>query len=143
MSRRGSAYLVVGIAACALLVAGSMTILYGAWPILPFAGLEIVLLVFAVRHVQNSCDNREVIDVGERHVDVTRRHGDNLDSFRFVRAWTRIALRQTRLGNLPDRLEIGSHGKLIEIGSFLTDDERYSLANELAMQLGRKISHRN
>jgi uncharacterized membrane protein len=135
MDRRQARWLVISMAAASFAVAGSLALRYGAWPILPFAGLETALLAFVIWRVQARNENEELLVLGTSHLDLTRRHGRDIQSHRFNRHWVRVNLRKSRARNVPSRLEIGSHGKFVEIGSFLTDDERVSLANSLLARL--------
>jgi uncharacterized membrane protein len=135
MDRRQAAWVVMAIATASFAVAGSMSIAYGAWPILPFAGLEVAALAFVIWRVQASSENEDVLVFASAHVDVTRRHEGDVHSYRFNRHWVRVNLRNSIARNLPSRLEIGSHGKFVEIGSFLTDEERASLAEHLTARL--------
>lgn len=135
MGRRGACWLVLAVAGVSFAVAGTLALRYGAWPILPFAGLEVALLAFVIFRVQAVGHNQEVLVLGESFVDLTRRHGREIDSFRFNRHWVRVKLCKPRARNPHNRLEIGSHGKFVEIGSFLTDEERVSLAENLSARL--------
>ena len=119
-----------------LAIAAFLTIAYGAWPILPFAGLEVLVLSWAFWHVQRRAGDGEVLVVGDDYVDLTRRSGGYVESFRFPRHWVRVELERRRVRNFPTRLKIGSHGRFVEIGRFLTDDERSSLAGALRGRLG-------
>lgn len=126
---------VVAISLGTLAIAGFLTIAYGAWPILPFAGLEVLVLAWGFWHVQRRSGDSEVLVVGDEYVDVTRRSGGCVESFRFPRHWVRVELERRRARHFPTRLKIGSHGRFVEIGHFLTDDERSSLAGALRGQL--------
>ena len=143
MGRREAAWMVIGVACVTFLVAGGLAWRYGAWPILPFAGLEMALLAWVVARVQAQCDDHELLVVDDAHLDVTRRRGREVQSHRFSRHWVRVNLRQSRARNLPSRLEIGSHGKFVEIGACLTDGERASLADHLAARLAGAAPEKN
>ncbi len=143
MDRRQATGLVLGVAGATFLVAGALALRYGAWPILPFAGLEVALLAYVVYRVQADCNNHEVVVLDELHLDVTRRVGGEVQSHRFNRHWVRVNLRQSRARNLPSRLQVGSHGKFVEIGACLTNDERASLANHLAARLAGAAAEEN
>ena len=130
--------LVGSIAGGTLTVAGFLTLAYGAWPILPFAGLEILVLAWGFWKVQRRCGDGESLVVGDRFVDVTRTSGGYVESFRFPRAWARIELESHAARNFPTRLTIGSHGRFIEVGRCLTDDERVALAGTIRADLGQR-----
>jgi uncharacterized membrane protein len=105
--------------------------LLGAWPVLPFAGLEWLLLAVCMRWSLHRNAIQEVITLTdgillwEQGRERPERH------YQFHRAW--VALDWVRPDNrhYPKRLFLRSHGRKLEIGSFLTDSERETLALEL------------
>jgi uncharacterized membrane protein len=133
---REAALIVLAVGSGTFAVAGFLTVAYGAWPVLPFAGLEVLLLGWAFWRVQRRADDSEILVVGERFVEVTRHVGGCVESFRFPRYWARVSLEARAARNFPTRLRIGSHGRFVEIGSWLTDDERTTLAGSLRDRLG-------
>lgn len=135
-----AALLVASTAVGTFTVAGFLTLAYGAWPVLPFAGLEILVLAWSFRVVQRRCRDSEVVVVGEEFVDVSRRCGREFESFRFPRHWARVELLSRAARNHPTRLRIGSHGRFVEIGRFLTDDERLALAGAIRGRLGGVVA---
>ena len=87
----------------------------GLWPVLPFAGVEIGLLAWAVRASLRRGSRRTV----------------------FPRHWSRVTLRDPRPAPHPSRLTIESHGRACEVGRFLTEDERRRLAARLERLVGK------
>jgi uncharacterized membrane protein len=51
---------------------------------------------------------------------------------RFHPYWARLSLQPGRWRNAPSRLLVRSHGREVEIGAFLNDEERRSLAQRLS-----------
>ena len=51
--------------------------------------------------------------------------------------WVRLALQQGRWRGWPSRLLVCSHGREVEIGAFLNEDERRALAQRLSALLAR------
>jgi uncharacterized membrane protein len=109
----------------------------GLWPILPFAGLEIGLLAWAVHASMRSGSARELIVVSEDEVVVERRAPSGSRRTVFPRHWARVTLRGPQPARRPSRLTIESHGRALEVGRFLTEDERRSLAAQLERLVGR------
>src|SRR6185436_12191981 len=103
----------------------------GFWPVLPFAGLEIGLLAWAVRSSMRSGHERETITVTQDSIIV--RHWDRrgVQSAVFPRHWSRVTLHAPLAALHPKRLLIESQGRVREVGRFLTEDERRSLAARL------------
>ena len=108
----------------------------GFWPVLPFAGLEIGLLIWAVRASMRSGLERETITVTQDSVIL--RHWDRrgVKSAVFPRHWSRVTLHAPLAALHPHRLILESHGRACEVGRFLTEDERRSLAVRLQQLVG-------
>lgn len=109
----------------------------GLWPILPFAGLEIGLLAWAVRASMRSGAQREVIVVSDESVTIERGAGNRLSLMVFPRHWARVKLRDPQRSRHPSRLVIESHGRACEVGRFLTEEERRGLASRLQQLVGK------
>jgi len=107
----------------------------GAWPVLPFAGIEIGALWAALRHLRRHADDEESLEVTDRQVIVSRSIAGRRERHEFIRYWTRL-----RVDHAPDtgggRLYLRSHGREVEIGQLLTDAQKQALAAELRTQLG-------
>lgn len=133
----GSARLFVGsLAAVTFTVAGFFA-LQGFWPVLPFAGLEIGLLAWAVRASMRRGEEREVIVVSDAQVLVERNTPSGSRQSVFPRHWARVTLRDPQRDRYPSRLTIESHGRACEVGRFLTEDERRRLAARLERLVGK------
>jgi len=109
----------------------------GFWPVLPFAGLEIGLLAWAVRASMRQGTEREVIFVSDAEVVVERRAPGGSRRTVFPRHWARVTLRGPLRAQHPSRLTIESHGRACEVGRFLTEDERLRLASRLVQLVGK------
>jgi uncharacterized membrane protein len=55
----------------------------------------------------------------------------------FPRHWATVTLRASYTALHPSRLLIESRGRAVEIGGFLTDEERRGLAAQLKQVIGR------
>jgi len=126
--------LVLAAAAVTFLIAFAFSA-FGAWPVLPFAGIEIATLWLALRHLQQHADDEECIDVSPESVTITRLAAGHQEQHRFSRYWARVRLERT-----PDsralRLTLASHGRELEIGRLLTEPQKRALAGELKKKLG-------
>ena len=125
-----------GLVAFTSLTVAGFFVANGYWPVLPFAGLELALLAFALwlslkrRHVV------QTVEIGETGITVTSRDARGERATQFSRHWARVTLRDPR-GWQPSRLLIESHGRACEIGAFLTEEERRALARRLTALVGR------
>lgn len=121
------------IAGTSLIVAGFFAS-QGFWPILPFAGLELAALGWALSHHWRKAQAWESIEIDETDVTVTRWHdADNVASvLRMPRAWTRAALRKQ--GNQLD-LALERGRQRLHIGNFLIDSEKQALQQRISQVL--------
>jgi uncharacterized membrane protein len=117
-------------------IAGTLA-LHGMWPILPFAGLEMVVLGWALRVSLRRRNFSQTIVLSDDRVTVQTRNGPACQQFEFPRHWARVKLRPADTRLHPSRLTVESHGRSCEIGSFLTEEERRALAGRLMRSVGR------
>lgn len=105
--------------------------LIGAWLILPFAGLEMVVL--GVGLYLGACRSAacEVVSIHDDVVEIQKGRRAPVQVCRFQRAWARVNMWRPVGGWLPSRLTIRSQGREVEIGADLNEDERESLARDL------------
>jgi uncharacterized membrane protein len=117
-------------------IAGMLAI-QGFWPILPFAGLEMLALGLALKVSLGRRFHRQTITVTDDQISIESR--DRLDSSQvvFPRHWAQVKLRRPASRLHPSRLTIESHGRQCELGSFLTEAERRGLALRLYRLVGR------
>jgi uncharacterized membrane protein len=116
---------------------GGWLALKGFWPILPFAGLEMALLAWALKVSLERRFHSQTITVTESNVSVESRHRASSERVVFPRHWAQVKLRRPAASLHPSRLTIESHGRQCELGSFLTEEERRGLARRLARLIGR------
>ena len=108
----------------------------GYWPVLPFAGLELALLAFALTASLKRRHYLETLEIGDADITITSRGPGGERATQFSRHWARVTLRDPR-GWQPSRLLIESHGRACEIGAFLTEEERRALGRRLTALVGR------
>jgi len=123
----------IGLVSLLLFTVSGVFASLGYWLVLPFAGLEVLALLAATWWVAERGMDCEMVwlNATEVRVDKGRRACSRLTSRKcFPRAWVRIELRR-RSGWYPLQLLIGASGVWVELGAFLADGEKQSLANEL------------
>lgn len=116
---------------------GGFLALKGFWPILPFAGLEMLLLAWALKVSLERRFHSQTITVTESHVSIESRTVGRSERVVFPRHWAQVKLRRPAASLHPSRLTIESHGRQCELGSFLTEEERRGLALRLQRLVGR------
>jgi len=121
--------LIVVLAALVLTTAG-----LGAWqgnvfaPL--FALIESCAMALALRQAWRAGDRSERIRLDEESLEVRALPGRRCA--RFQSYWVRVRLAP---GNGHDRLLLGSHGRELEIGAFLAEEERIEVAGKLKVLL--------
>ena len=131
-----AAWFFASICLVSFTIAGMMA-LHGLWPILPFAGLEMLLLGWALAMTLRRWHHSQIITVTEERVALETRNGAQREQFVFPRHWARVTLRRADTPLHPSRLMIESHGRSYEVGGFLTEEERRALAGRLLRSVGR------
>ncbi len=115
---------------------GLVFTLMGYWLVLPFAGLEVLVLGVCFYQVAMSGRQRQLLVISPEKVRVEKgllrrspgSRGGPQERMEFTRAWVRVTLRRNEG---PGRLVVGAAGDEIEIGEFLTEQERDDLAEDL------------
>lgn len=109
---------------------------FGAWPVMPFTGLEMAVLYVAFRYVDRHASDYEAIEIRDDCVRIETRIGSRVRCEEFNRHWAQLVA-DDGAGEL--RLALRSHGREVEFGRHLTTKDRERLARELRRQL-RKAS---
>ena len=123
------------VAVTSLMIAGFF-VANGYWPVLPFAGLELALLAFALATSLKRRHYLETVEISDADITITCRGPAGERAHQFSRHWARVTLRGPR-GWQPSRLLIESHGRACEVGAFLTEEERRALGRRLTALVGR------
>lgn len=108
----------------------------GAWPVLPFLGLEVLLLLIFFRLNHRAGNACEAIALTPQALTVRRiDHWGKQSQVSFPPHWLQVNLEPDP--SRDNRLELRSHGRSLTIGSFLLPQEREQLAFALRRALGR------
>jgi uncharacterized membrane protein len=132
-----AALLFFGSLCCVSFMIAGLMALRGFWPVLPFAGLEMILLGWALWTSMQRRHHRETITVTDANVSVEVRDREHSVQLVFPRHWAQVKLRRPASRLHPSRLTIESHGRQCELGNFLTEAERRGLALRLQGLIGR------
>ena len=104
--------------------------MFGAWLILPFAGLEMLVLFLAFRYVERHAADYELIEIDGDTVKVEWASGGALHGGAFSRHWAQVVVNGD-----GSRLALRSHGRELEIGRYMNDEQRLDLARALRRRL--------
>lgn len=118
------------------LVFAMIFVVRGFWPVLPFWGLEMLVLGLSLKASMRRRRYTQTLLITDSLVSlITRsRRGDTKQEF--ARHWAKVRLRSPRTRLYPSRLTIESRGLACEVGSFLTEEERCRLAKRLRRLVG-------
>lgn len=110
----------------------------GAWPILGFFGLDVLLFFLAFRMNYRAGRLFEHVQLFQNEIRVRRVHPNGrVQEWQMQPNWmqiTAIPSSEALKAPIPE-VRLRSHGKSIGIGRFLTDDERASFAEALKSAL--------
>jgi uncharacterized membrane protein len=134
LSVRG-AYVFFGSVCFATFAVAGLATALGYWPVLPFAGAEMLLLAWALKTNMARRFQRESIVISETEVSIED-DGATPRRLVFPRHWARVKIRRPKSPLHRGQLVIESHGRAREVGKFLTEEERRQLAAELRLLIG-------
>lgn len=134
LSWQGSLLFFYSLCLISLIVAVSLTWL-GFWLVLPFAGLEMLALGCGLYVVSQRCHQCEVISITADSIRIEKGRSRLEQQWLLERFWARVVLEHCPRHWYPSRLLIRSQGRAVEIGKFLNEDERLSLARALHRSL--------
>jgi uncharacterized membrane protein len=115
--------------------AGVVFLMLGAWPVLGFFGLDILAIYFAFKINFRRARACEQIWVTPSELRIRRvSHRGHMVEFVLNPLWVRLdKVAHEEFG--IERLYLVSRGRSVSIGSFLSPDEKASLANALTEAL--------
>ncbi len=125
----------VGLVGLAVLLIAVRFVLLGAWVVLPFAILEIVLLAAGFWMYERTGRYRETVRVSRNNFFITKDSVHGLKTSQFNPDWVQVDLKLDPGNWYPSRLLIRSHGKQVEIGACLTNQEREALSKALMQSM--------
>ena len=124
----GKAY---GLLCLFVMAIGLAFALQGIWFVFAFALLEILVLAWALLHYARHATDQEHIALSEGCLLIERIEAGHLQQIRLTPYWTKIAV--------PSRkrmlIALESRGIKIEIGAFVSQEEREKVAQELRREL--------
>lgn len=127
---------VVGGTALVWATVGLLFAGFGAWPVMPFLGLEVFILFAAFALNNTSGKTEEAINLTATALTVRRvDHWGKQTVSRLPLNWLQVNLEHPATPHC--RLELRWHGHSIFVGGFLRPAEKLDLAHALRRQLDR------
>ena len=119
----------------------------GAWPVIGFLGLELLIVWGAFKLNYRAARRRETLRTEADDLIIQRTDPNGkVDVERLSTAWLRVQITPpvapSSVQRYRQRVILTSHGKTSEIGSFLHPAEKKHLANELSSMIGRARERR-
>ena len=99
----------------------------GAWVILPFSLVELILLALCIHYVAKQCARQEVITISEYEVIVEMGIRKPTKKACFRRIWSKFFVRPGKRAQDPEKVVIRSHGDELELGEFLNKEDKADL----------------
>jgi uncharacterized membrane protein len=125
---------VVGSLATISLVISLAFAVQGAWMILPFAGLEVLIVYLAFRCLERHAGDFESLSIQDDRVLIVRRERGEVSRDEFNRYWAQVVLQPDRWGRQVV-LALRSHGRQVEFGRHLTEEQRVEAARTIRARL--------
>jgi uncharacterized membrane protein len=111
-------------------IAGVSFMAMGAWPVLGFFGLDVAIIYFAFRANYRAARAFETIAIDGGRLLLARTDAEGTcREIELNPYWTGVSLKEGADGST--RLALTSHGRAYTCGSFLSDNERRTLADAL------------
>jgi uncharacterized membrane protein len=129
LSWRQSQALILLLSGCVVVVSGYFVSL-GAWLVLPFAGLEILIIAGAIYTQSCRAHRHQTILINRNRIEI-RDTSPQRQPRTFPTPWLQILQPRDPSAWYPSRLLIGAHGEFVEIGTQLMEEERNRLARRL------------
>lgn len=109
----------------------------GYWPILVIAVIQITLVSLIFIRAWEGAWVSEIIDVGPERIEVCQQRHKRIRRFEFDPAWAIVELRPPKIAGYSPRLYLRSRNTMLELGAFLTNEEK----RQLTMYLRSAIRH--
>jgi uncharacterized membrane protein len=101
----------------------------GFWPVLLIAVIQLTLVVWILVRAWERAWVSELLTIGPEWIEVTRQRHKRRDHCRLEAAWAVVELERPEVAWYGPRVILRSRGKKIELGRFLTIDEKRQLAD--------------
>ena len=107
---------------------------FGAWPVVPFAGLEIAALLWAMQRNREKAGDFERITIETGRLTIDSKNGLHREHHEFNPCWAKLQCSASdSLKTMV--LQIRSHGETVAIGNLLTEEQKSLLANAIKQAL--------
>ncbi|MBC7778837.1 MAG: DUF2244 domain-containing protein [Proteobacteria bacterium] len=125
----------MAIALCVpVLVVGVGVAAQGAWLVLPFAGVEIALILVGFKWLRAGDDDYESVDIGGDEVRLSRSVRGRVSEVTLNPHWVQVVFTPAGIAR-KSLLGLRSHGRVYPLGHLMTETERTAAAQFLISRL--------
>jgi len=117
-----------------VLVVATVVTAQGAWLVLPFAGLEVAMIVFAFRWLRAGDGDFETVTILGHELVVRRSMRGQITEARFNLHWVQVVFEPAGIAR-KSVLALRSHGRVHPIGHLMTEAERTAAADYLVIRI--------
>ncbi len=133
LGRKGFIILMSVVSAISFLT-GLTFYMIGAWPVVGFFCLDVLLIYGAFRLNYRAARLHELVELTTSELRLTRVYpSGHSRSWSFNPYWVHLELEEHEAQ--ADRLKLRSHGRVLTFGSFLSDEEKRGFADALGSAL--------
>jgi len=126
--------LVMALIGVTSFIAGVAFVIAGAWPVFGFMGLDVALVYVAFRMNYRDARRYETVTLTDDELTVRKVDpGGRRRTYRFQPYWLQVDLDDPPRPGSP--LMLRTHGMVLEIGKFLSADEKADFARALRAEL--------
>ena len=131
LSPRGFLVLMLAVGAISFGI-GIVFFMCGAWPVLAFCGLDVVLVYWAFKLNYRAARLHETVHLTAGALTVKRVQPSGAEqSWQFHPYWVRLVVEADRQTDRLD-LKLRSHGRELSFGRFLSEEEKVDFAQALS-----------
>ena len=123
-----------------MIVSGAIAIgftLHGLWMVLPFSALEMTVLLACLHYCVRRTHAQEVLTFSPDELVLEQGHYAPEHTYRFHRFFARFFVEPPNHRWYSSRVAIHHRGDRIEIGGFLTADDKLDLVREIRAMIRR------
>jgi len=103
----------------------------GFWPVLLIAVIQLALVIWILVRTWERAWVSEVIVAGPEWIEVTKQRHKRKSQSRLEAAWAAVELEQPEVAWYGPKVILRSRGRSIELGQFLTIEEKKQLADHV------------
>lgn len=126
----GLVNLLLALALVSLCLAGLLA-LQGYWPILLIAVIQLALVAWILIRAWEQAWVSEVVEVGADRIKVTHQRHKRKRHYELETAWAVVEWKQPEVAWYSPKVRLRSRSQAVELGSFLTDEEKHQLVRQL------------